>query len=935
MALLKTKINFQIFKHNFINISVLLLLIVPSSLKAQSDSSMQEYFMINTTYPGEKVFLHLDRPSYIQGDTIWFKAYSWFGFDQIPDTVSRVLYVDLLNPVGGIEQKRKLLINNGLSHGEFSLGINIMPGRYSLRAYTRWMQNMNTGEPFYQTVTIGAASQNFQVECNPVIIKQAGNDSLQVSFRFFEMSQTGELNNNYNHRLNYSLKVGEVLLQTGSVQASNTKEQVVKYSLSGIVEKDSVAIFGLSIKDDRLTFEKQFQIPLNEPIDIQFFPEGGNMVSGLRSKVAFKAIGTDGLSREVSGVIKDDSGVVITDFKSYNKGMGAFSIKPEGGKKYFAVVVYNQRLYVIPLPEAMENGSVMSVDSSLEANSLFLTIKQTHSDVELQKYMTGSSYGKIRFAFPFSITGDSCLLKIPLDLFPEGISRLTVLDEDFKPECERLVYIDKNQRFKIEIQPDSLSYGTRSKVTLKITTTSPGGEPVKSDLSLAVVDKDQIIQDAAVTGISAYKLLQSELKSHIEDANFYFTNDSCINHYALDLLMLTQGYRNFLPVGKDPTEQKFQPERGFEVSGKIKLIGKGPRVNKYNYHDIGLTLVCRSDVMYLNQSKSDSLGRFKFQIPLLNGKSSSLIQATTLKGKPFYGEIMLDDTVPPPQFALPPPAINKITVPVVEYICQLQAVKKSELSKSPWDTSMSISLGEVTITAKAKNWYRNFESEAEKIVDLDSIDPTGNKYKNIYELLVEKFGAKSVFLSGINLKTVTLPCVSIMGPSDWFPIYVINGKTYFNGAERGEMFAGMLNNISALRVNEIKRLMVLPPGNISSYYADPAILSEIWQSLVVIEIYSINTFRGDPVGIKTFILEGLDAPRVFYSPRYEGKEKKKPGYDGRATLFWEPSLLTDVNGVAKVEFYTSDSKTGMEIVVNGMEMGSGYTGQRNIIIDKQ
>ena len=193
-----------------------------------------------------------------------------------------------------------------------------------------------------------------------------------------------------------------------------------------------MAIFGLSIKDDRLTFEKQFRIPLNEPIDIQFFPEGGSMINGIRSKIAFKAIGTDGLSREVSGVIKDDRGEVITDFKSCHKGMGAFSLKPDSEKKYFAQVVYNQRLYIIPLPEALKNGSVMSVTHSLGRDSLLLTIKQTHSDVELQKYMTGSAYGKIRFAFPFNITGDSCLLKIPLDLFPEGVSSLTVLNEDFK-----------------------------------------------------------------------------------------------------------------------------------------------------------------------------------------------------------------------------------------------------------------------------------------------------------------------------------------------------------------------------------------------------------------------------------------------------------------------------------------------------------------------
>jgi uncharacterized protein YfaS (alpha-2-macroglobulin family) len=97
--------------------------------------------------------------------------------------------------------------------------------------------------------------------------------------------------------------------------------------------------------------------------------------------------------------------------------------------------------------------------------------------------------------------------------------------------------------------------------------------------------------------------------------------------------------------------------------------------------------------------------------------------------------------------------------------------------------------------------------------------------------------------------------------------------------------------------------------------------------MVVLETYSKNTYRGDPDGIKTFILDGLDSPRVFYSPRYEGQNKNNPIYDGRATLYWNPSVRTDQNGEAKVEFYTGDRKTEMEVVVNGITLGSGHTGE--------
>ena len=739
----RTILNYSNTRFNLTSILVFLLLIVPINLSGQSGNSLEEYLESNTSYPGEKVYLHLDRPDYIQGDTIWFKAYSWYGYDQIPDTISGILYVDLISPEGRIKLKRKLLIKNGTSQGDFCLDTTISPGRYTLRAYTLWMQNLNTGEPFYQSVIVNQLNQNFHVECNPIIIKQPGNDSLQIRFRFFEMNQRGELSNSDNHKINYSLKIGDQSLYSGSVMATNTKEEVFKCSLSGSNLKDSVAIFGLSINDDRLTFEKQFRIPLQERIDLQFFPEGGELVNGLESKVAFKALGTDGLSREVKGEIMDGDENVVTGFESSHKGTGAFLLKPEAGKEYFAHLWYNNLKYIILIPPALEEGCIMSVSFTGSGNNPCLSIKYSPLEANTQKYIIGSAYGKIRFAYPVKMAKDSCRLRIPLGMLPEGVCRLTVLDSYFEPECERLIYVDKRERFKIEVKPDSSCYGTRSKVTLLIKTTGLDGEPVQTDLSLAVVDKEQITEDAEVTGICAYKLLQSELKGYIEDANFYFTDDSCTNHYALDLLMLTQGYRKFLPGNTNTDEQKFQPEKNVDISGRIKFSGSKSREKKFDYQDIGLTLMSRSENIYFDLSGTDSLGRFRFQIPFQYGKPGVLLQASTGKGKPFRGEIFLDEPVTPPEFTPPPPFRYVITPPAFEYVRRLQAVKKTEISQTPWIGSMSKILGEVTVTAKAKNWYRDFESEAEKIADLDSLDPNGKKYENIYDLLIWEFGAKS------------------------------------------------------------------------------------------------------------------------------------------------------------------------------------------------
>jgi len=896
--------------------------------------SIGEYVSSTRSLPYEKIYLHLDRTGYLTGDTIWFKAYSWYGYEQIPDTLSKIMYVDLLDEGGKTRFTRKLLIDNGISEGDFCIDTTIGPGRYLIRAYTRWMQNLNTGDPFYQNITIRSAGENFQIECTPLILKNSEGDSLRVSFRFLEMDPEGNLKDSYTHKMKFRFRIGDQLLDSGQVNAVNTREEVFRSDLQGIDKKAAMAVFELSIDDKRVSVNKQFEIPLRDDIDIQFFPEGGTFIGGIQSRVAFKAIGPDGLSRNVKGFIETKEGDVITGFESLHKGMGDFLLKPETGREYFAHLLYNNRNYLIPLPHASEQGCSMIVSSLLNDYNRYLTIKCSTSEINSYKYVTGSTNGKIWFSALCKITKDSSSFRIPDELLPEGICRLTVLSADFTPESERLLYVDRNERIKIDIQPDSSSYGNRSKVTLMINTTGLDGTPVKANLSVAVVDIEQTTRDATINGISTYKLLESELRGIIEDAGYYFKDVNCTDFKMLDLLLLTQGYRKFKASDTSFNGIKFQPETGLNVSGNLVLNGNRARSGKFNYRTVDMTFVCQAGVTFLGQSHPDSLGRFSLQIPLLSGKPLSILQASTSRGKKFNGEIYLDNGFYPPEFAVP--AISELitTTTSIQNVRQLQSYIKTEISKDPTAGFMKGNLPEIVVTAKAKNWYLDFEKEALKVIDLDTIDPQGDKFESVYDLLIRDFGAREIILTGRGgdgSKTILLPCVSVLGPNEYFPIYVINGYAWLTAAEPRDVFLAGLSRISYMHVNEINKLMVLPPGDISWFYADKRLAMDIQQSVVVIETYN-KGYRGDPQGIKTFILEGLDSPRQFYSPRYDKSSVKNPAYDGRTTLLWNPSVTTDSSGQAKIDFYTSDRNTTFEVIINGMKIGNGAPGNNEIQI---
>ncbi|MFT4031578.1 MAG: TonB-dependent receptor plug domain-containing protein [Siphonobacter sp.] len=94
--------------------------------------------------PQEKVYLHLDKPYYSVGETIWLKGYLFDGSTHVADTISRVLYVDLIEgSTGKVLQQKLLKPDQGAAEGDFYLADTLAEGIYQIRAYTNWMRNFD------------------------------------------------------------------------------------------------------------------------------------------------------------------------------------------------------------------------------------------------------------------------------------------------------------------------------------------------------------------------------------------------------------------------------------------------------------------------------------------------------------------------------------------------------------------------------------------------------------------------------------------------------------------------------------------------------------------------------------------------------------------------------------------------------------------------
>jgi TonB-dependent Receptor Plug Domain/CarboxypepD_reg-like domain len=110
----------------------------------------------------EKVYLHTDRDYYYPRENIWFKVYMGYSMPVLRDTLSRTLYVELVDPQKTILQSKTYRINRGVTWGDFKLADSLQAGEYYLRAYTNWMRNYGDSALFVKSVPILDYAQNLE-----------------------------------------------------------------------------------------------------------------------------------------------------------------------------------------------------------------------------------------------------------------------------------------------------------------------------------------------------------------------------------------------------------------------------------------------------------------------------------------------------------------------------------------------------------------------------------------------------------------------------------------------------------------------------------------------------------------------------------------------------------------------------------------------------
>ena len=298
------------------------------------------------------------------------------------------------------------------------------------------------------------------------------------------------------------------------------------------------------------------------------------MIDGLIGRVAFKAIGKDGLGEKVSGKIVDSNNKFITNFKSIENGAGVFNFSPKAEETYTAITNSNVK-FKLPKPE--KSGYNMLV-SNINPRNIKIKIQATEDLRGKKFYIIGHIHNEKYYQGKFEFGGKLLVdFEIPKSKLPTGVFKLTLFNEDGIPTAERAVFNNSNNELKITANIDHTNTDS-NKVKVDIQVNNVKDWPVSTGISLAINDADKFKRNENDTNILTQLFLESDLKGHIENPALFFNDTKRATRFRLEIVMLTHGWRkiNWRKIKNDSyvKQNNFPFEQGISLSGIASKNGR-------------------------------------------------------------------------------------------------------------------------------------------------------------------------------------------------------------------------------------------------------------------------------------------------------------------------------------------------------------------------
>ncbi|MCC7530875.1 MAG: A-macroglobulin complement component [Candidatus Melainabacteria bacterium] len=354
----------------------------------------------------------------------------------------------------------------------------------------------------------------------------------------------------------------EIPAESGTVDA--TGHCTVSFLLPSSIPHGEGTL-ALIVQDGGVVETASKSIPiLLQSLDLQMYPEGGDLVAGCKNRVYVQAFQPNGKPADlVANIVADDSrshNVHVAQFRTEHEGRGRFEFTPDAKKKYSLRVLKPAKLKqtVYPLPQVKADGAVIHSDQNIYKNGTAITLqvgctakkfRVSVSKREKELFSRTVEPSKAELAKNNNLTA----VTLPIKSDADGVLTVNVWDKDGEPLAERIIFREPSKPLNITIKSDKQSYapGDSAKVTVKATDAK--GNPVAAVVGVTVTDESvlQMVEKREqAPQLPVMILLEPEVKD-LADAHVYLDQKNPKAALATDLLLGTQGWRRFAFVDVD------------------------------------------------------------------------------------------------------------------------------------------------------------------------------------------------------------------------------------------------------------------------------------------------------------------------------------------------------------------------------------------------
>ncbi|RYY71382.1 MAG: hypothetical protein EOO13_03310 [Chitinophagaceae bacterium] len=782
---------------------LLLLAFTAAPLFSQNlfDSLLNE---LNTKYPQEKTYIHLDKSFYNPGETVWFKAYIR---PENPGTqISTTYYAELMNEKGNVLERKTMPVLLSGAASNFIIPDTVKSSKIYIRAYTTWMLNFDS-----------------------------------------------------------------TLLYTKAVNILRPES---------VTKKENVPVYSLS-----------------------FFPEGGDMVVGIESKVAFKATDQEGKPFAVKGTIVNETGKEVASFNSVHNGMGYTLLSPAFGIKYKAIwkdpTGKQQETMLRAARSDAATLAVMKLNGQLNYS---IKRPETATDDMKEFVVIAQMQQQTVYAARINLKNKTmATAPIPLDSLPDGVMQITLFNRASLPLAERIVYNKGNNQYFItdlHIIEKNLKQKGRNVIQVDV------GGNLRSNLSISITDADLDIKPTAQENIYSQFFLSSDLKGTIYNPAYYFSNDedSVSNH--LDLVMMTNGWRRFnwekVLAGNMPVI-KHIPDNFLSVKGNVFGLTPMQLTDKMITGIVHTSNKAETSIFTVPVNKDGSFkidqmyffDTIKISYQINGDKNKRLTDMASFSFKNNF---------------VPSPIVDKGLAAAISYAPQppkalaLKSIQQNDAYKELLASQKIKVLETVSVSARAKTAEEKLDAEYassmftsgnSKIFNIAD-DPFANSATTVLDYLRGRVAGLQISTSGAEEGSIT---------------------------RRGSTTEVFLNEMPA----DIALIQSTPMSNVAMIKVfDPPFFGSFGGGAGgAVAVYTKKgaAARADIKGLSLANIQGYSSLKEFYSPDYTTEPVSTP--DFRTTLYWNPFLLMNAqNKRVTIPFFNNDSGRRLRVVIEGInELG--------------